>query len=473
MQNEHEKLAAQHENLDRLLSLSQADTLFRDLYLQRARTFLQKEIPIDDYRNLKRSQTRLINLQNQIRNAMSDNDWNKVRDISKQYKLLSEQIEREKALEGFCRDIYESQDIPIDPFSPGMNNLPGGPRQHLAELQANARGHLEKLCHADKEWQDFYSGRIKAFDAVLTATGSHEVSALPSVSLLENEAANALENGNFDKLEKLAEDLLDVSKHSSGSVGDTKSQAASNADSVEDCLFEFKPETVEHARNFGLELHHVPSRHREFAPFLRFAWHPTFAQAQENHSGALRVPDLQLPEGTPDALKGRLQLFASHPLINSGGVRFLPTMVGEDVLVEDFPEPETGSTMPKSRLIEALGLPQRNQLSRLRIEAVLLEKGNDLLRNELGLDPVAFRLVCIPPDLHLRIGLDRGWGQQKIWTHFDGYMIMTDGKLWALAGGDIRYGGIYDLLGIARNYDSDRVIARFAVVQRRRMAIWQ
>jgi hypothetical protein len=148
-------------------------------------------------------------------------------------------------------------------------------------------------------------------------------------------------------------------------------------------------------------------------------------------------------------------------------------MVGEDVLVEDFAEPATGSGIPQSGLLKALGLKQRNQISRLQIEAVLMERGNVLLRNELGLDPVEFRLVCIPPDLHLRIGLERGWGQQRIWTHFDGYMVMADGKLWALAGGDIRYGGIYDLLGVTRNYDSDRVIARFAVVQRRRMATVQ
>jgi hypothetical protein len=48
-------------------------------------------------------------------------------------------------------------------------------------------------------------------------------------------------------------------------------------------------------------------------------------------------------------------------------------------------------------------------------------------------------------------------------------MVMKNGKLGALAGGDVRFGGLYDLVGISREYDSDRVIARFAVVQRRRM----
>ncbi len=240
-----------------------------------------------------------------------------------------------------------------------------------------------------------------------------------------------------------------------------------------DYRFEFTPDTLRRAEALGLQLHHVTSRHKEFAPLYRFAWHPTYSQMQGNHHSAQHLPDPSVLAGMPKDLQSRIQLFAIHPFINSAGVRFLPPMVGEDVLVESFADPEAGAAMPKSGLLAALGLDQRNQLSRLQIEAVLLEKGNALLRDELGLDPFAFKLVCIPPDLHWRIGLECGWGQQKIWTHFDGYMIMADGTLHALAGGDIRYGGIYDLLGISRNYDSDRVIARFAVVQRQRLATCQ
>lgn len=46
---------------------------------------------------------------------------------------------------------------------------------------------------------------------------------------------------------------------------------------------------------------------------------------------------------------------------------------------------------------------------------------------------------------------------------------MTDGRLRALAGGDVRYGGLHHLLGIGRDDDSDLVMARFAVVRRERM----
>jgi hypothetical protein len=161
-----------------------------------------------------------------------------------------------------------------------------------------------------------------------------------------------------------------------------------------------------------------------------------------------------------------------HSLVKSGGARHLPTLVAEDVLVEDFPDPKEGEKPPASELLAALRLSSRHGLPRTAIEQGLLARGADVLEKELGLDPRVFRLVCIPPDIHLRLGEAKRWGRQPFWTHFDGYLVMADGRLRALAGGDVRYGGLYDLVGISRDYDSDRVMARFAVVRRERMVAW-
>jgi hypothetical protein len=76
------------------------------------------------------------------------------------------------------------------------------------------------------------------------------------------------------------------------------------------------------------------------------------------------------------------------------------------------------------------------------------------------------------PDVHLPLGEGEGWGRQPFWTHFDGYLVMADGRLQALAGADVRFGGLYDLLGLSRDYDSDHMIVRFAVVRRERMVAW-
>ena len=164
-----------------------------------------------------------------------------------------------------------------------------------------------------------------------------------------------------------------------------------------------------------------------------------------------------------------------HPLANSGGARHLPSLVAEDVLVEDFPDPGEDEQPPASPLLTALELPGRRGLSRVAIEQALLVHGARVLEEELGLDPRVFRLVCIPSDVHFRLGEAEGWGRKPFWTHFDGYLIrLHDGqlRLQALAGADVRYGGLYDILGVSRDLDSDRLLARFAVVHRERMVAW-
>ena len=79
--------------------------------------------------------------------------------------------------------------------------------------------------------------------------------------------------------------------------------------------------------------------------------------------------------------------------------------------------------------------------------------------------------MCIPPDLHLRAGPGRDWGSQPQWTHFDGYMVQ-DKKFLALAGGDVRFGGINDMVALNRDNDTPSLVVRLAVVQRARLAAW-
>jgi hypothetical protein len=170
-----------------------------------------------------------------------------------------------------------------------------------------------------------------------------------------------------------------------------------------------------------------------------------------------------------------VEVLMIHPLVNSGGARHLPAFLAEDVLVEDFPDPKDGEQPLSSPLLTTLELPGRRGLTREPIERALLTHGARVLEKELGLDPRVFRLVCIPSDVHFRLGEAEGWGRQPSWTHFDGYLIRTvEGRLrlQALVGGDVRYGGLYDLLGVSRDYDSDRLLARFAVVHRERMVAW-
>jgi hypothetical protein len=94
------------------------------------------------------------------------------------------------------------------------------------------------------------------------------------------------------------------------------------------------------------------------------------------------------------------------------------------------------------------------------------------LTEQLGLDPELFRLVAIPADIYIDLGPERGWGQKEIWTHFDGYWVREGGKLQSLAGGDKRFGGVHNIISFSPAYSTDTLLARFAVVQRKRMVTW-
>ena len=285
-------------------------------------------------------------------------------------------------------------------------------------------------------------------------------------------ARQALKAGDMKRLAALADALSAGGRQ--GGPSSSHAASAGSAPAEGEPGQELQPvahssETLARARHLGLAPRHLEPR-MELASLRQYAWTPL--SDERGNSGAAQ---LRLPSGTPEGLRDGLAVFMIHPLVNSGGARYLPSLVAEDVLVEDFPDPVEGQTPPASELVKSLGLPGRRGLPRIIIEQALLMHGARILENELGLDPHVFRLVCIPPDVYVRLGEAEGWGRQPFWTHFDGYLIRTvEGqvRLQALAGGDVRYGGLYDLLAVGRDYDSDHLLARFAVVQRARMVAW-
>jgi hypothetical protein len=205
-------------------------------------------------------------------------------------------------------------------------------------------------------------------------------------------------------------------------------------------------------------------------------WQASLAAAESENEGAMRtaaaVDAVGFPKDVAEPVKVLVGQFLRNPFVNSGGARYLPLFSAEEVLIEDFAEDQDPPA--SGELLSALGLPRRRGLARVEIDWALQEHAAEILRERLGLDPVEFRLVCIPHDLYMRIGRDRGWGQQPQWTHFDGYQVLKNRTLRALVGGDVRHGGLSDLVSIAISDQRDSVIARFAVVRRaRQVARWR
>ncbi len=456
-----------------LIEVSKIDTVYRDLYLQRARNLLSEVLSHETYRQLLEDRGLELYLNQKIRSAMNKGDWGEVKQFSERMSILQSKLKRNLSFFEIGKEIYDNYDIVPDVFSPGLQNLTEVSPKDLASLRDKIIKKLEKLGDSDSSWKKFYFQRNKAFEAITLVAPKNDKLGVGSMTedQLHDEALRALNSGDMEILEQVADSI--VEQMSKGKVARQAEPPGMTAESEKsDRLFVFSEETLESAEKLGLVAAKVNAE-REYAQICqRYAWHPFVGEAIETHSGATHVSGIPLKKDIPEPLKKRIELYALHPFINSCGARHLPDLVTENFLVEKFPDPEEGVEPPVTELLASLGLKKRRGLSRKQIEKVLFENGPRIIKDELGLELEGFRLVCIPSDLHLRFGRENGWGQQRVWTHFDGYKILKDGKLRALAGGDVRFGGIYDLVTIGREYESDHVMVRFAVVQRKRMLAW-
>ena len=457
-----------------LVDAGNIDTIYRDVYLHRARALLAPVLSPEDFRSLEQQRAALAELPATIGRELERAHWSAVKELSQRTQALKDAMDDKGGLLQIARDVYDVRDVRLDPFSPGLEPFTRVPAGDLAALRNRAVELLETLQRADDAWTDFYTARRDAFRArAERASGALEADAPASAAWDALEAAReSLRAGDMTQLAALADVLA--------AAGTPARSTSSQAANVASTLVESQPgqelppvayssETLTRARRLGLAPRHLEPW-VELTSLRRYAWTPL--SDEHGASAAAQVP---LPSGYPEGLRDGLEMFMIHPFVNSGGARYLPSLVAEDVLIEDFPDPVDGHTPPASELLTSLGLPGRHGLPRIAIEQALLMHGARILEEELGLDPRVFRLVCIPSDVHARLGEAEGWGRQPYWTHFDGYLIRTVAgqvRLQALAGGDVRYGGLYELLGVGRDYDSDRLLARFAVVQRARMVAW-
>jgi len=458
-----------------LIEIGHVDTVYRDVYLERARSLLGGVLPVEEFRLMEQERRDLAELPLSVARALQKADWSLVKELAGRTQTLRKAAEGKEQLMETARAVYAVNDVSLDPFSPGLQGFAGHATSDLPSLRDSTVARLTALEGADAPERDFYAARRAALQA-LALTAVEAGKAASGVDAREA-AQQALKAGDMRELEKLAGELMATagskpdgpaspSPGPTAAIGSTPAPEGPSAD----LLVPYSRDTLDRARRLGLAPRHLESR-PELASLRQYVWSP-WIPVSSDESRRIAIKQVSLPPGTPEGIRDRLEMFMIHPFVNSGGARHLPRFVAEDVLVEDFPDPGEGDKTPGSELLTILELAARRGLSRIAIEQALRAHGARVLEKELGLDPRVFRLVCIPPDVHLRLGEAEGWGRQPSWTHFDGYLVMPDKRLRALAGGDARYGGLYELLGVSRDYDPDHLVARFAVVRRDRMVAW-
>lgn len=394
-----------------LRDMATVDTAFADLYEQRARRLMPMDLSAAQQAARTSLEREIARLMVDVRTAVDARDWRRLGELTEEVAGCS-RVLAEVASTRRRSAGTERIGALVDPFSPGLSGIAGIPERELPTLRDAATARLENLRAADPAWAGFYDERRKALARVR----------LPAV-------------GAGPQPPPIAPVLARP----------------------------FPREVCDRAARLGLVPRALASTFEE----IRARLDPSWGAPLDRPSGEAVRLSVTIPEGTDEPQRDNPSVFMNRVFLTSAGTRYVPWCVAEDVLVETFEEPGDAA----SPLLAALGLSRRSGLSRSTIEGALRAAGPQVV-TDLGIDPREYRIACVPADVYTRLGASLGWGRKEIWTHFDGYMSSADRKLMPLAGGDVRFGGLHDVVAVAQGYDSDRLIARFAVVQRRRFAAW-
>ena len=471
-----------HDTVRLLVEASGSDTVYGDVYVRHAQELLASDLPRASYDALKGSDLALRAAALDIRAATLAKDWALVDELAGRADALRRTAQEKAPLLALGAKVWNPPPVQVDPFSPGFESIPGVGGDQAAKRDALVET-LAALGRLDPPLASFYESR-RAFFAGLALGGKMAdatVAAEQSTARIEQLAVQAAQLGDLAQLRRHAQELAARRAKEAAAApgaGAAPTPTVSLVPCPVDLAAPFPESAVERARALGLAASRtelLPNGVRLIEFVATRIWQAQLANGETEREGVVRahaaVDDAGFPSEVTGPLKVLVGQFLQNAFVNSGGARHLPLLGAESALVEDFPEdaeaPATGE------LLTALRLGRRRALARQEIEEALLRHGPTVLQDRLGLDPKEFRLVCIPQDLYMRLGRDRGWGQQQQWTHFDGYQLLQTGKLRALIGGDVRYGGLIDLVSVSIADEREAVIARFAVVRRaRQVARW-
>lgn len=455
-----------------LIEIGKLDTLFRDLYMHRARALLTTFFSVGSYQTLKENRAEIPWVEKQLRASVERSDWKRCTELTERLGQLRAKVDAGSQFAKLAETVYDrASDISIDPFSSGLNVFVGATNETLQGSRAEAINTLHRLERGDPEKRDFYARRVADFKQLsigtVAAVGKEE---RVDAGQLQQAALGALDAGDLSKLNQLIASFTTKVQDKQHKRDEIDVQPAEVAELGADLLYTFSEQTLSAARQLGLAPVRTQSR-RQFAYLVPHGWQPSFRQDEIRKWSKEKLSKLSYPANTTSGQREAIDFFLLNPFITSAGTRYRVCLVAEDFLLEEFPEPESREDVP-SKLLNRLKLTSRWGLTRTEIESALLEHGLEVLQ-ELQLDPQLFRLVAIPADLYTHLGPERGWGQKEMWTHFDGYRVLEGGKLQALAGGDKRFGGTHDIVSFSTDYASGKIFVRFAVIQRKRMMDWQ
>ena len=153
-----------------LIDAGHADTVYRDVYLQRAWTLLGGVFSMEEFRHTEEAQAELVRLPLTIGRAMEKADWPRVKELRDRGQALRRTAEGRRREMEAARGVYAVTDVRLDPFSPGLQPIHPARREGLLALRDRAVARLGALEQADAPWKDYYSQRRSALQALALST---------------------------------------------------------------------------------------------------------------------------------------------------------------------------------------------------------------------------------------------------------------------------------------------------------------
>jgi hypothetical protein len=146
-----------------LVQAADADTLYRDLYLERACLYLTKVFPEAQYRHLLAGKSRIDALVHDTQAAVRREDWAKVSELSAQADGLRRDMQAHAAASKLAASVYDAPAVAVDPFSAGLTALSRIKGATPAALRGSLIAVFDELAKADPECSNLYSERRSRF----------------------------------------------------------------------------------------------------------------------------------------------------------------------------------------------------------------------------------------------------------------------------------------------------------------------
>ena len=127
-----------------LIEAANGDTVYRDLYLRRARQLLSTTLDESAYRAIGSTEKEIEDLMRRSRSAVLQRDWDQAANLSAQAESLRQRKAAMGQLAAIGKDVYDADTVAFDPFSPGKHLGP--------QSEANQPGVHKRLMDTLRRW---------------------------------------------------------------------------------------------------------------------------------------------------------------------------------------------------------------------------------------------------------------------------------------------------------------------------------